>query len=83
MKNAEDNISAIENRVERQGKTQEGENYWQKIHHGLHTESLEDFEDFIESFEALDFRDVMEAEEELADPTPEEEEDVSLERFRE
>ena len=44
---------------------------------------MEDFEDFIESFEALDFRDVMEAEEELADPTPEDEEDVSLERSRE
>ena len=37
----------------------------------------------IESFEVLDFRDVMEAEEEFADPTPEDEEEASLERFRE
>ena len=45
--------------------------------------SLEDLEDLIDSFEVLDFRDVMEAEEEFADPTPEDEEEASLERFRE
>ena len=36
----------------------------------------------IDSFEVLDFRDVMEAEEEFADPTPEDEEEASLERLR-